>query len=113
MPRVLAASDIVVCPSAKPESFGMVVAEAMAAGRAVVASRAGGPAELVEDGVSGLLFPPGSAAALVSCLRRLAGDEGIRAALGRAARERILGGWSRPASAARLADVLAGGGREG
>jgi glycosyltransferase involved in cell wall biosynthesis len=107
MPRILAASDVVVCPSIKPESFGMVVAEAMSAGCAVVASRAGGPAELVEDGVSGLLCEPGSVAELAAHIGRLRADTELRLRLGGAARDRVLAGYSSRASARRLADCLA------
>ena len=45
-----------------PEPFGQVVIEGMAAGRAVVAADGGGPAEVITDGVDGLLFPPGDSA---------------------------------------------------
>ena len=52
----------------------MVVAEAMAAGVPVVASRVGGVPEMIEDGVSGLLFDAGDAAELTQRLRELLGD---------------------------------------
>jgi len=53
------------------EAFGMAVLEAMAAGKAVVATRSGGPEELVTHGVSGVLVPPGNAAALAAAILRL------------------------------------------
>ena len=56
-------SDAVVVPS-RYENFCNVALEAMAAGRAVVGSRTGGIPDLVEDGVTGLLFEPGSVAEL-------------------------------------------------
>ncbi|MFN6980081.1 MAG: glycosyltransferase family 4 protein, partial [Gemmobacter sp.] len=73
--------DIYVQPS-RAEAFGLGVAEAMAAGRPVIASRAGGLPELVAEGETGLLVPPGDPAALAAAIGRLAGDGGLRAAMG-------------------------------
>lgn len=70
----LAASDIVVLPSHKLEAFGRVVIEAMAAKRPVVASRVGGISEIIRDGQTGLLVPPGDAGALAKQIERLASD---------------------------------------
>src|SRR5262249_34954493 len=57
---VFVALDVLVHASSKPEPFGRTVAEGMSAGRAVVASNAGGVPEQIVDEVSGLLFPPGN-----------------------------------------------------
>jgi len=84
----LAGLDVLVHASTLPEPFGQVVAEGMAAGLPVVAAAAGGPAELVESGVNGLLYPPGDVEALAGALRTLAADPALRARLGAAARER-------------------------
>lgn len=84
----LAQLDILVHASLVPEPFGQVVVEGMSAGLAVVAADAGGPAELVTDGVDGLLFPPGDAPALAAALRRLGADGALRRALGARARQR-------------------------
>src|SRR5262249_20388879 len=65
------------------------VYEAMAAGRAVVASRVGGIPELVADGETGLLVPPGDAEQLAAAIVRLLADAGLRQAMGRAGRARI------------------------
>jgi glycosyltransferase involved in cell wall biosynthesis len=65
-----------------PEPFGQVVVEGMALGLPVVASGAGGPAEVITDGVDGLLYPPGDVSALASLLRKLADDPGLRRRLG-------------------------------
>jgi glycosyltransferase involved in cell wall biosynthesis len=78
--------DIVVHASSAPEPFGMVIAEAMACGRAVVASLAGGAEEIVREGVDALGHPPGDVDALARSLRTLIEDAGLRARLGRAAR---------------------------
>ncbi len=69
MPVVYALSDIVVSATAShPESFGRTIAEAQAMGRLVVATAHGGACELVEDGVTGFLVPPGDAKALAEKL---------------------------------------------
>jgi glycosyltransferase involved in cell wall biosynthesis len=83
---VLRALDIVVHASTDPEPFGMVIAEAMACGRAVVTSASGGAGELVRDGVDALVHAPGNAAGLAACIRRLAADPALREGLGRQAR---------------------------
>jgi glycosyltransferase involved in cell wall biosynthesis len=68
---VLADLDIVVIPSIWPETGPLVLFEAYAAGVPVVASRIGGPAELIRDGVDGRLFPPGDAMALAKIISEL------------------------------------------
>jgi glycosyltransferase involved in cell wall biosynthesis len=80
------ALDVVVHASTEPEPFGMVIAEAMGCGRAVVISGAGGAAELVAEGIDGLSHPPGDHDALARCLDRLIDDGDLRARLGAAAR---------------------------
>jgi glycosyltransferase involved in cell wall biosynthesis len=79
--------DVVVHASTLPEPFGLTVAEAMACGRAVVASGAGGVAELITPGHDGLITPPGNAAGLMKAVRHLAGDQALRERLGAAARD--------------------------
>jgi glycosyltransferase involved in cell wall biosynthesis len=74
-----AAVDIVVHASITPEPFGMVVPEAMAAGRPIIAADAGGPREVIEHGIDGLLFPPGDVDALSSAISTLAADPDLRA----------------------------------
>jgi len=86
---VLGAVDAVVVPSTRPEPLGQVALEAAAAGRPVVASRAGGVAEVVRDGETGLLVPPGDPAALAAALARLAADPEEAARMGRTGAERL------------------------
>jgi glycosyltransferase involved in cell wall biosynthesis len=80
------ALDVVVHASTDPEPFGLVIAEAMACGRPVVASRAGGAMELTAPGVNALAYEPGDAAALARCLEELARDDGLRQRLSSAGR---------------------------
>lgn len=112
------ALDIVVHASTEPEPFGLVIAEAMACGRAVVASRAGGAAEIFKEGADALGHEPGDAPALAACVARLAESAPLRAALGRAARETAVRRFDRARLAAELVPVYreacaAGGESEG
>ncbi|HYM23039.1 MAG TPA: glycosyltransferase family 4 protein, partial [Vicinamibacterales bacterium] len=84
--EVYRALDVVVHASTAPEPFGLVIAEAMACGRAVVMSRAGGAAELVTPDVDALACPPGDVDAIAAAIHGLAADAGRRDLLGRAAR---------------------------
>lgn len=86
----LARFDILVQASVIPEPFGQTVVEGMAAGLAVVAPAAGGPAEVIHDEVDGLLYPPGDAVALAAAMKRLATDQELRIRLGNAALIRSL-----------------------
>ncbi|MER7706407.1 glycosyltransferase [Kitasatospora sp. NPDC097605] len=86
--RAVARSIAVVAPSMSQETFGLVVAEAMAAGVPAVAAGHGAFVELVEDGVSGLLHRPGDADSLASCLRRITADPAANREMGRTARHR-------------------------
>ncbi len=78
---LMAAADIFVLPSLA-EPFGLVLLEAMALGRPVVATRAGGPLEIVVDGETGFLVPPSSPEALADAMERLIVDPAARRRLG-------------------------------
>lgn len=88
--RIYASLDVFV-HSGPHETFGQTLQEAAASGLPVVAPAAGGPIDLVGDGVTGFLAPPCDPAALAGAVAKLAGDPGLRAAQGRAARQRVLG----------------------
>ena len=79
---------VVVVPSTNPDPLPNVVLEAMAEGRAVVGSSAGGIPEMVVDGVTGLLVPPGDVGALTSAVARILSTPSVAAAYGRAGRHR-------------------------
>lgn len=72
------------------ETFGNTLQEAAASGLPVVAPAAGGPIDLVEDGVTGYLVPPGTARPLAAAVGRLVSDPMLRASQARAARQRML-----------------------
>jgi glycosyltransferase involved in cell wall biosynthesis len=82
--------DVLVHCSVRPEPFGQVVLEGLAAGVPVVAANAGGPAELITNGVDGILTRPGSVGELAAALRRLADDSDFRTRLSAAGRRRSL-----------------------
>jgi glycosyltransferase involved in cell wall biosynthesis len=84
--RAMRALDIVVHASTDPEPFGLVIAQAMACGCAVIASDAGGAAELFTRGVDAIGHAPGNVDALASAIHHLAVNPGVRARLGVAAR---------------------------
>src|ERR1700687_4378890 len=75
------AVDVVAHTSITPEPFGRVVVEGMLSKRPVVAARAGGVVEIVDDGVSGMLCEPGDARALADTLADLRADAALRARL--------------------------------
>jgi len=72
------------------ETFGQTLQEAAASGLPVVAPAAGGPLDLVEDGVTGYLVPPAHPDAFTSAVARLAADPAMRAAFGAAGRRKVL-----------------------
>jgi glycosyltransferase involved in cell wall biosynthesis len=87
--RVYEASDVVMVPSIEPEPFGLVAAEAMAAGLPVIASRIGALPEVVDDDRTGLLVDPGDATSLVAAMRELYASPLRREEMGRKARKRF------------------------
>lgn len=94
IPSWVAAGDIVVAPYEAMEDFyfsPLKVVEALAAGKPVVAPRLGQLAEMVEHGRTGLLYPPGDAAACREAIRSLMDDPARRECMGRAARSAVAG----------------------
>jgi glycosyltransferase involved in cell wall biosynthesis len=84
---IIAAGDLFILPSLA-EPFGLVLVEAMALGKAVIGTDAGGPREIVEQEVTGLLVKPGDAVEMGAAIARLASDSSMRAAMGVRGRER-------------------------
>ena len=117
MPDVLAAADVVADLSFEGLGITGTIREAMALSRPVVASAAGGNPELVEDGVSGILVPPGNAAAAATAVRRLLSEPSLSRALAAAARDRVVEGFSTETRLDRIEALyrrlIAGRSREG
>lgn len=101
---LFAAADIFVLPSMN-EGMGRVIAEAGAAGLPVVAARTGGIPDIVRDGETGLLVPPGDAQAMADAIEELAENPSRRADWGRAARAHIRAGFSAEAMVQRIESV--------
>ena len=80
-----ASADAFLFPSTT-ETLGIAMIEALASGLPVVAARTGATGEVVDDGETGLLYDPGSDAALIAAVRRIVSDDGLRARMGRNAR---------------------------
>ena len=95
------------------ESFGISVIEAMAFGLPVVASNAGALPEIVEDGVTGLLVPPGDSSALAGAILRLLRDPALRRGMGQAGRERVLERYGAERVARETLALYARAGRSG
>lgn len=90
IPHILAESDVLVLPSVTPEPFGLTVVEAMAAGRPVVATAAGGPLDTVVDGVTGRLVSPGDPACLAGAVLEIIDHPDAAARMGEAGRQRAV-----------------------
>jgi glycosyltransferase involved in cell wall biosynthesis len=105
--EALAAHDVFVLPSFA-EGVPVVLMEAMAAGRPVLTTRIAGVPELVEDGVSGRLVPPGNATALAAALEDLLADPDGLAAMGEVGRARVRAAFDVAQEAARLAALIEG-----
>jgi glycosyltransferase involved in cell wall biosynthesis len=101
---VLRALDVLVNASSA-EPLGLTLIEAQACGVPVIATTGGGAAEVVADGETGLLVPPGDAGALAGAVARLLGDPDLRSGLGRAGRRRALRCFDQETYADRLADL--------
>lgn len=86
---VLAALDVFVQPSTAPDPFPTTVLEAMASAKPVVATDHGGPSEMVVDGVTGFLVPPGDAVVMAERIAALLADAGLREVMGTAGRRRV------------------------
>jgi glycosyltransferase involved in cell wall biosynthesis len=104
--RFWALQQVGVFASIHPEAFGIVGAEIMASGAALLTTGVGGAAELIEPGVSGLRFEPGNAASLVAALQQLLADPPLLGRLAAAGAQRARERFSVQASAAQLEQLF-------
>ena len=105
---IYGAADVVVVPSTQPDPLPNSALEAAAAGCCVVASDLGGLPEIVRDGETGVLVPPGDPGALARALVALADDPERRAALGAAAAADVRSRFAPEALAPRVMDIYDG-----
>ncbi len=105
--RLLSEADALVLPSFA-EGLPVVLMEAMASGRPVIATRVGGISELVEDGVSGLLVPPGDVESLAQGICRIADDPDLRKRMGEAGQATVKREFDVRCEAARIASLFSG-----
>jgi len=88
IPVLMRAVDVVVHTSTAPEPFGRVIVEGMMSGRPVVATAGGGPEEIIEDGISGIIVPPNDSYRLAAAIRSLLEPSAWRDQMVGAARDR-------------------------
>jgi glycosyltransferase involved in cell wall biosynthesis len=98
--------DVVVHSSVSPEPFGRVIIEAMAAGRPVVATRAGGALEIVTEGETGLLVEPGDSGGLARSVATILGDDELRSHLSAEAGAHVRATFSLEVTVGVVAEVI-------
>ncbi|MGA7160200.1 MAG: glycosyltransferase family 4 protein [Bacteroidota bacterium] len=106
VPRLMAALDVFILPSFS-ETFGLVLIEAMAMEKPVIATNAGGPPEIIVDGKTGLLVEPRNVEAISSAIEKILGDDVLRATLANSAREEALRRFSMESCVDELLEMLA------
>jgi glycosyltransferase involved in cell wall biosynthesis len=109
LPRVLRSADLLLLTTEPPESFGIVLIEAMACGLATIATEYPGVRAVVDDGKTGLVVPPGDPLSVAGAVRRLvdAGTSG-RARMGAAGRAKAAELWSWPRLIERMDEAYGG-----
>ena len=105
IPQVMAAADVITHCSTHPDPFPGVVLQGMSLGKAVIATNIGGAREQIDDGVSGVLVPPGDPVALADAILSLLEDPTKRASLGRAAVGRVTTAFTSESFYRQLSDV--------
>jgi glycosyltransferase involved in cell wall biosynthesis len=104
IPELLAICDLFVLPSLY-EGLPLSLLEAMAAGKPVIAAAIPGNDEIIIDGKTGLLVPPGSAADLAASIRRLLSDSALAAQFAEAGKDRVVRNFSAQAMAGRVTQI--------
>lgn len=103
--EVIRNADVVVVPSQWVEPGGLVVLEAMACGKPVVAPNRGGPAEVIDDGVNGFLVPIDEPSCIADVVDQLLRSRELRTVIGQHARERVIAGFDVRNQVRELADL--------
>ncbi len=106
IPLLMRTVDVVVHSAISPEPFGRVIVEGMLARRPVIATRAGGALEILTDGETGILVPPGDIEALRQVIARLKDDPAMRVFLGERGRQHAIKQFSVERMVALIDDVL-------
>jgi glycosyltransferase involved in cell wall biosynthesis len=107
LPDVLRAADAFLLTTEPPESFGIVLIEAMASGLPAIATDYPGVRAVVDADETGLLVPQGDAEAVASALAALAGNPGLRARMGERGRAKAIAEWSWPRLVERMDEAYA------
>lgn len=102
---VIAAADVLVHCSTRPEPFGLVILEAMACGTAVVSANRGAPTEIIQHGHTGLLLPPNDVFALAEAVQSLLDDDERRRSLAANARWVVCERYTLQQHVQRLVDL--------
>jgi glycosyltransferase involved in cell wall biosynthesis len=109
LPKFYNSCDLLVLPSVgPPESFGMVIIEAMASGLPVIVSALPGPSELVDDGVDGFVVPVGDVLLLKERIQSLVDDTALRKRMGDAAYRKVAERYSWSTIGERLEEAILG-----
>lgn len=103
-PQVYQNSDIVVFPSLIGEAFGRVIIEAMASGKAVIATNVGGVPDIIDNGINGILIEPNKQE-LAKALTKLIEDDKLRERLGKNARKTALERYNKDKIAENLIEI--------
>lgn len=94
IPKVMAAFDVFVLPSTRPDPFPNVVLEAMASGKPVIATAHGGPTEQLLNGETGYLVSPNSTQQLIEALKTLIANPELRKYMGKAGQQRLMNNFT-------------------
>lgn len=101
IPNLMKSIDLLLTPS-RHEGMGLVIVEAMAAGKPVIGARTGGIPEVIVEGETGLLFDGDDPEQLLACIQQLAKSTQLRACLGAAGRQRVEQHFNRPVQMRRV-----------
>jgi len=99
-------ADVVVIPSVLPESFGLVAIEAMSVAKLVLAANHGGPAEIIEHGITGVLFEPGNNEDLAMKIREILNKPDMIQEIGKSGQQSYLKNFTEDAYIERLQNLL-------